>query len=85
MRIGINSGPVIAGVIGKWKFSYDVWGDSVNTAARMESHGMPGEIQLTQSTRDLLGDNYIIEERGVIEVKGKGLMKTYFLKGKRKG
>ena len=84
MRIGINSGPVIAGVIGKWKFSYDVWGDCVNTAARMESHGMPGEIQLTQSTRDLLGDNYIIEERGVIEVKGKGPMKTYFLKGKRK-
>lgn len=74
LRIGINSGPAIAGVIGLRKFSYDIWGDTVNTAARMESHGVPGEIQVTEQTRVLLEGEYEFEDRGVVEVKGKGPM-----------
>ena len=83
IRIGINSGPVVAGIIGKKKFAYDLWGDSVNIAARMESHGIPGEIQVSPDTYSLLRDKYVFEERGEIEVKGKGLIKTYLLKGKK--
>jgi class 3 adenylate cyclase len=83
VRIGISSGPVVAGVIGKRKFSYDLWGDSVNTAARMESHGIAGEIQVTESTFLLLQNKYNFDCRGMIEVKGKGLMKTYFLKNSK--
>ena len=83
MRIGINSGPVVAGVIGKWKFLYDLWGDCVNTAARMEGHGVPGEIQITECTRNLISDVFDIQERGFVEIKGKGLMKTYLLKGRK--
>jgi class 3 adenylate cyclase len=82
LRIGINSGAVTAGVIGKKKFSYDLWGDAVNTAARMESHGIPGEIQVSQTTYDLLKDTFAFEERGLIELKGKGLMSRYLLRGK---
>jgi class 3 adenylate cyclase len=83
MRIGINSGPVVAGVIGKWKFLYDLWGDCVNTAARMEGHGIPGEIQITETTRALICDQFEIVERGIMEIKGKGPMKTYLLKGRK--
>jgi len=85
VRIGICSGPAVAGVIGKRKFAYDLWGDSVNTAARMESHGIAGEIQVTESTYQLLENKYKFDYRGMIEVKGKGLMKAYLLKsGKEK-
>ena len=79
MRIGINSGPVVAGVIGKRRFLYDLWGDSVNTASRMESHGIPGEIQVTEATRDLLDGQFTFIDRGVIDIKGKGPMQTYLL------
>lgn len=82
IRIGINSGPVVAGVIGKKKFIYDLWGDAVNVAARMESHGVPGEIHVSGSTYDLLKDRYEFEPRGTIEVKGKGPMETFLLKRK---
>jgi class 3 adenylate cyclase len=81
MRIGINSGAVVAGVIGKRKFIYDLWGDTVNTASRMESHGVAGRIQITDTTRQRLGEPFIFEERGVIDVKGKGEMHTWFLNG----
>jgi class 3 adenylate cyclase/uncharacterized membrane protein YqjE len=83
LRIGINSGPVVAGVIGTRKFSYDLWGDTVNTASRMESHGEPGKIQVSEASRDLLAPKFVLEERGVIAIKGKGEMRTWFLVGSR--
>jgi guanylate cyclase len=78
-RIGINSGPVVAGVIGASKFQYDVWGDTVNIASRMESHGEPGKIHISESTRELLKDAYRCTLRGPIEVKGKGILNTWYL------
>jgi class 3 adenylate cyclase len=82
LRIGIDTGPVMAGVIGTSKFSYDLWGDTVNTASRMESHGVPGCIQVTARTYERLKDGYRFERRGPIAVKGKGEIVTYLLVGR---
>lgn len=82
LRIGINSGAAVAGVIGKKKFIYDLWGDSVNTASRMESHGLPGQIQVSESTYTLIKDLFEFENRGRMEVKGLGLVQSYLLTAK---
>ena len=84
IRIGINTGPVIAGIIGTKKFIYDLWGDTVNIASRMESHGIPGSIQVTEATYQRLKKHYVFEERGPVQVKGKGKMNCYLLKGEKK-
>jgi guanylate cyclase len=80
-RIGINSGSVIGGVIGRRKFVYDVWGDAVNVASRMESHSLPGKIQIAKETFHRLQGTFVCQPRGMIEVKGKGQMQTWFLEG----
>jgi class 3 adenylate cyclase len=80
MRVGINTGPVVAGVIGRQKFIYDLWGDAVNAANRMESNGLVDVVQVTQSVRDKLADKYTFEERPPILIKGKGEMVTYLLR-----
>ena len=82
LRIGLHSGAVVAGVIGTKKLAYDLWGDAVNVAARMESHGIPGAIHLSDATRSLLGDGYRCESRGAVEIKGKGVMSTHLLLGR---
>ena len=82
IRIGLNTGPVVAGVIGTTKFIYDLWGDTVNVASRMESHGVIGEIQVTEDTYLLLKEQYLLEKRGMICIKGKGEMCTYLLKSR---
>ena len=79
IRIGISSGAAVAGVIGKSKFLYDLWGDVVNTASRMESHGFAGRIQISESAREALTQSFSLEHRGFIEVKGKGEMSTWYL------
>jgi class 3 adenylate cyclase len=85
LRIGIDSGPVVAGVIGRRRFSYDLWGDTVNTASRMQTTGVPGCIQVTERARQLLGERFVFRERGRIQVKGKGEMRTYFLSDRTSG
>ena len=81
LRIGIASGPVMAGVIGKNKFSYDVWGNTVNMAARLESHGLPGKIQVTGSLKQILEHDFTFEKRGTVDIKGVGATETWFLTG----
>jgi adenylate cyclase len=81
LRIGINSGPVVAEVIGTKRFLYDLWGDAVNIASRMESHGTPGEIQITRATYEPLKDEFVCRRRGTIPVKGKGDIETWYLVG----
>src|SRR5262249_24594996 len=81
LRIGIDTGPVVAGVIGRKKFSYDMWGDTVNTASRMESHGQVGRIHCSQAVYEALRSDFDFEPRGVIEVKGKGRLTSFFLVG----
>lgn len=84
LRVGLNSGPVVAGVIGKMKFIYDLSGDTVNLASRMESTGVPGEIQVTRSVYERLKDGFELESRGTIEVRGKGEIETWLLHGQLK-
>jgi guanylate cyclase len=80
LRIGISSGPVVAGVIGTSKFAYDIWGDSVNMASRMEGTCLADAIQVSEATYALLKNNFKFEHRGLVEIKGKGKVNTYLLK-----
>jgi class 3 adenylate cyclase len=84
VRIGINTGPVVGGVIGKKKFIYDVWGDTVNIASRIESTGTPGSVQVSHETYLRIRNMYVFEDRGEIEVKGKGRMRAWLIKERKK-
>jgi class 3 adenylate cyclase len=81
IRIGIHSGPVVAGIIGRHRFIYDVWGDTVNVASRLEAYSLPNRIHVSQDTACHLGDSFALEPRGGIDVKGKGKLETFFLSG----
>jgi adenylate cyclase len=78
-RIGIGSGPAVSGVIGTRKFAYDLWGDTVNTASRMETHGVPGAVQIDDATRRLVAESFAFEDRGMLEIKGKGPMQAWLV------
>jgi class 3 adenylate cyclase len=84
LRLGLHRGLAVAGVIGKSKFAYDIWGDAVNTAARMESHGEPGRIHISSQMADVLRERFVVSPRGAVEIKGKGVMQTFWLEGARR-
>ena len=83
MRIGINSGEVVAGIVGIKKFAYDIWGDAVNIASRMETNGYPGKVNISETTYNLVKDYYDTEYRGELDAKGKGFIKMYFAEPKQ--
>ena len=79
IRVGMHTGPIVAGIIGSKKFAYDLWGDTVNVASRLESHGSPGVIQVSQATADLLRPQFVLEPRGAVELKNRGEMTAFSL------
>ena len=83
MRVGIHSGTVVAGVVGKKKFTYDVWGDTVNIAQRMEASGVPGKVNISAHTYHLIKDQFTCEYRGKVDAKGKGEIDMYFVLGEK--